>query len=55
MTLDLLKEKHILVTHGSGFNWKKPDHFRLVYLPQMEVLKEAASKMKDFFNGYYQL
>lgn len=55
MALDLLKEKHILVTHGSGFNWKKPDHFRLVYLPQMEVLKEAASKMKDFFNGYYQL
>ena len=29
--LDLLKEKHILVTHGGGFHWNRPDHFRIVY------------------------
>ena len=38
--LDLLKEKKILLVHGGGFNWHQPDHFRVVYLPRIEVLKE---------------
>ncbi len=42
--LDLLREKHILIIHGGGFNWKQPDHFRVVYLPRVEVLEQASKK-----------
>lgn len=52
--LDLLKEKHILVTHGGGFHWNHPDHFRIVYLPEVEVLKEACGKLTDFLRTYHQ-
>lgn len=52
--LDLLKEKKILLVHGGGFNWQQPDHFRVVYLPRIEVLKEAAEKIGDFLSGYHQ-
>lgn len=37
--LDLLREKKVLLIHGGGFNWQQPDHFRVVYLPRIEVLK----------------
>lgn len=53
--LDLLKEKKILLVHGGGFNWQQPDHFRVVYLPRIEVLKEAAEKIGDFLSGYHQI
>lgn len=52
--LDLLREKKILLVHGGGFNWGQPDHFRVVYLPRIEVLKEAAGKLKDFLSTYHQ-
>lgn len=52
--LDLLKEKKILIIHGGGFNWKQPDHFRVVYLPRIEVLKDATEKLGDFLAGYRQ-
>jgi len=52
--LDLLKEKKILIVHGKGFNWNKPDHFRIVYLPRIEILKECMEKMADFLAGYRQ-
>lgn len=52
--LDLLREKHILIIHGGGFNWKKPDHFRVVYLPRVEVLEQASKKIADFLSGYRQ-
>lgn len=52
--LDLLREKKILIIHGGGFNWKKPDHFRVVYLPRIEVLKDAVSKITDFLTYYKQ-
>jgi alanine-synthesizing transaminase len=52
--LDLLREKKILIIHGGGFNWPEPDHFRVVYLPRIEVLEDAAEKMKDFFAHYRQ-
>lgn len=48
--LDLLKEKKILIVHGGGFNWKQPDHFRIVYLPRIEILKEATGKLADFLS-----
>ncbi|HJA91950.1 MAG TPA: aminotransferase class I/II-fold pyridoxal phosphate-dependent enzyme [Candidatus Eisenbergiella merdipullorum] len=52
--LDLLRDKRILLIHGGGFNWKQPDHFRVVYLPRVEVLKEAAASIADFFSYYHQ-
>lgn len=52
--LDFLKEKRVLIVHGSGFNWKQPDHFRVVYLPRIEVLDEAFTKMAEFFETYRQ-
>ena len=52
--LDLLRDKKILIVQGSGFNWKQPDHFRVVYLPRIEVLKEAVGKISDFLSYYRQ-
>lgn len=53
-TFDLLRDKKILLISGKGFNWKQPDHFRIVYLPRIEILEEAMIKMKDFFSYYRQ-
>ncbi|MCD7828661.1 MAG: aminotransferase class I/II-fold pyridoxal phosphate-dependent enzyme [Clostridiales bacterium] len=52
--LDFLKEKKILITHGGGFHWEKPDHFRIVYLPEIDVLKESCEKTAEFFASYHQ-
>ncbi len=52
--LDLLREKKILIIHGGGFNWKQPDHFRVVYLPRIEVLKDAVDGLADFLSYYRQ-
>jgi len=54
MILDLLKQQHILLVHGTGFNWPKPDHFRLVYLPHIEILDQAITRMEEFFANYNQ-
>lgn len=52
--LDFLKEKKILFTHGGGFHWTKPDHFRIVYLPCVDDLSIAAQSLKDFLQDYQQ-
>lgn len=52
--LDLLKSKRVLIVPGSGFNWKEPDHFRVVYLPRIEQLEVAMGKLKDFMSTYKQ-
>ncbi|MBR7122392.1 MAG: aminotransferase class I/II-fold pyridoxal phosphate-dependent enzyme [Oscillospiraceae bacterium] len=52
--LDFLREKRVLIVPGSGFNWKEPDHFRLVYLPRVEELEEATGKLADFLSNYRQ-
>ena len=52
--LDFLKQHHVLLTNGTGFNWHKPDHFRIVYLPQVDVLKSISDKMTEFLSGYSQ-
>jgi len=50
--IDLLRAKKILVTHGTGFNWPSPDHFRLVTLPDVEMLEEAIGRISDFLEDY---
>lgn len=52
--LDLLRDKKLLIVHGGGFNWKDPDHFRVVYLPRIEVLEDAITKLGDFLSYYKQ-
>ncbi|MFT4143006.1 MAG: aminotransferase class I/II-fold pyridoxal phosphate-dependent enzyme [Mobilitalea sp.] len=52
--LDFLVDKKILLTHGGGFHWETPDHFRIVYLPEMQQLKQAADSLKDFLSYYVQ-
>lgn len=53
--LDLLRDKKILIIHGGGFNWGQPDHFRIVYLPRIEVLKDAMESLGDFLSYYRQV
>lgn len=52
--LDFLHEHHVLMVHGGGFNWQQPDHFRIVYLPNIEELKLTADKMREFLSTYKQ-
>lgn len=52
--LDFLREKKILFTHGGGFHWNQPDHFRVVYLPCVDELKVAAEALEDFLKTYRQ-
>ncbi len=52
--IDLLRAKKLLVTHGTGFNWFEPDHFRLVALPDADVLTEAVHRIGDFLGTYSQ-
>ena len=51
---DLLHDKHILISHGGAFNWQEPDHFRVVYLPRISMLKETIGEIGDFFSTYWQ-
>ncbi|MGT2884398.1 pyridoxal phosphate-dependent aminotransferase [Streptococcus ferus] len=50
--LDFLKQEKIMLVHGRGFNWKDPDHFRIVYLPRVEELAEIQEKMTRFLRQY---
>ncbi|MBY4986856.1 pyridoxal phosphate-dependent aminotransferase [Streptococcus suis] len=50
--LDFLKQEKVLLVHGRGFNWKEPDHFRIVYLPRVDELAEIQEKMTRFLRQY---
>ena len=52
--LDLLREKHVLITKGTGFNWPEPDHFRCVYLPEVSYLEAAITRFAEFLETYKQ-
>lgn len=54
MALDLLRQQQILVTHGTGFNWAKPDHLRIVTLPHAEILADAITRFGEFLTTYEQ-
>ncbi len=45
--IGLLRAKKLLVTHGTGFNWPLPDHFRLVTLPDVAMLTEAIGRIAE--------
>lgn len=50
--LDLLEEEKVLLVQGSGFNWKAPDHFRIVFLPNVDDLTEALTRITRFLKNY---
>ncbi|HAE62714.1 MAG TPA: aminotransferase [Eubacteriaceae bacterium] len=52
--LDFLQNKKVLIVQGTGFNWKQPDHFRIVFLPAMDELKTALDRLEDFLKDYKQ-
>lgn len=54
MVLDLLLQEKVLLVQGTGFNWPAPDHFRIVFLPDINDLKEALERIARFFSGYRQ-
>ena len=49
---ELLREEKVLLVQGSGFNWPYPDHFRLVFLPHEDDLREAVGRLARFLDGY---
>ncbi|MES2919507.1 MAG: pyridoxal phosphate-dependent aminotransferase [Pseudomonadota bacterium] len=52
--LELLKAEKVLLVQGTGFNWPTPDHFRVVFLPNKEDLKEAITRLARFLEAYRQ-
>ncbi|MBK6593181.1 MAG: pyridoxal phosphate-dependent aminotransferase [Burkholderiales bacterium] len=50
--LELLRETRVMLVQGTGFNWKQPDHFRIVFLPHEDDLREAIHRIAKFLEGY---
>lgn len=50
--LELLLEEKVLLVQGSGFNWPTPDHFRVVFLPNVDDLREAVGRIARFLEHY---
>ena len=52
MILDFLIEKKVLLVQGTAFNWKQPDHFRVVFLPIKEEITNAINRFGEFIQNY---
>ncbi len=50
--LELLQETKVMLVQGSGFNWAEPDHFRIVFLPHEDDLREAIGRIARFLEHY---
>jgi alanine-synthesizing transaminase len=50
--IDLLRAEHIFIGHGTGFNWPKPDHLRIVTLPAVSDLEDAIGRIERFLASY---
>ncbi|MEP6559396.1 MAG: pyridoxal phosphate-dependent aminotransferase [Burkholderiales bacterium] len=50
--LEVLRETKVMLVQGTGFNWPTPDHFRIVFLPHEEDLREAVSRIGKFLERY---
>jgi alanine-synthesizing transaminase len=53
--LQLLQQERVLLVQGSGFNWPSPDHFRIVFLPHEDDLKDAIGRIARFLESYRKL
>jgi len=52
--LQLLEETKVMLVQGTGFNWPEPDHFRIVFLPHEDDLREAIARVARFLEGARQ-
>ncbi len=52
--LDFLRQEHVLLVQGTGFNWPEPNHFRIVFLPLMDELCTALARLEHFLEHYRQ-
>jgi alanine-synthesizing transaminase len=50
--LELLQETRVMLVQGTGFNWHSPDHFRIVFLPHEDDLREAINRIAKFLESY---
>jgi alanine-synthesizing transaminase len=50
--LELLRSQHVLVVQGTGFNWREPDHLRIVTLPHVDDLIDAIARIGEFLSTY---
>ncbi|MEY4366584.1 MAG: hypothetical protein RLZZ305_1928 [Actinomycetota bacterium] len=50
--LDFLRAEHVLMVQGTGFNWPRPDHLRIVTLPWAKDLTEAIGRLGNFLSGW---
>jgi alanine-synthesizing transaminase len=50
--LELLQETKVMLVQGTGFNWPAPDHFRIVFLPHEDDLREAINRVAKFLESY---
>jgi alanine-synthesizing transaminase len=50
--LELLQETRVMLVQGTGFNWPTPDHFRIVFLPHEDDLREAIGRIAKFLESY---
>ena len=51
---DFLRAEKVLLVQGTGFNWPNPDHFRVVFLPEIQTLKSAFDRLEKFLSTYTQ-
>ena len=52
--LEVLQDTKVMLVQGTGFNWPKPDHFRIVFLPHEADLREAINRLAAFLAKYRQ-
>ena len=50
--LELLRSTRVMLVQGTGFNWPAPDHFRIVFLPHEDDLREAIGRIAKFLEAY---
>ena len=50
--LELLRATRVMLVQGTGFNWPAPDHFRIVFLPHEDDLREAVGRISKFLEAY---
>jgi alanine-synthesizing transaminase len=48
--MEFLQKKHVLTVYGTGFDYEKPDHFRIVFLPDMKTLRLAYKRLEEYMN-----
>ncbi|MBE6422129.1 pyridoxal phosphate-dependent aminotransferase [Succinivibrio dextrinosolvens] len=52
--MDLLRQEKMLIVQGTGFNWPEPNHFRMVFLPSIDIINDACDRLEHFLKTYRQ-